>query len=356
MFSGVAKREAQKENYERHRTIRLQDDEVSRLNRDIESIYHEIGKARDGVAESRSMLKLRISKLKNALSMIPQKTQLEIATLNALHAKTMRSLRLVHEQNVKEIRNEYDAKLNEIADICTIQEKVEQDQLTDSIDTTRSRIGDILHMNQEKEELRTKVILQRIALKTENDKTRAKQLKREIRKMEKSLEKTRRFAASKEVTMQIEIPEIDTSLEEHTALFEESNMVSEEASFRETSRDELKKLRAKVADAKRRVSKWQTLVDECKANEELDYANEDLKTLEREHEHLISRVQKGDKQVTSKEVSTERTRQKEMRREIRVIKSEMKQIRSENAALLAELRRVSFVVFGPKTKQNPREH
>ena len=354
MISGVEKRAAHKEHYERYRMLQLQDDEVERLHRDLETLYRKIAETHNNYIETRAKQKRKISELKGALSSVPRNTEIEIATLTAQHAQAMHSLRVVHSEKLKEMRGEYETRVAEMAEVSSVQEKVERDRLADAIGMTRAKIGDIINLSDEKTELRTTVLLQRIAIETEANKTRAKQLKHDVRKMTKALAKAKRLAATEQVRMQIDIPDVDSSLEEHTFLFEQSNMDSEEAKFREMAEVELEKLQKKVDAAKKRAARAKRLVDKAQQNEELADANDDLESLERERDSLEVRV-KDDGHSASAETKTEHARQRNMRKQIRVIQEEMKRIRVENSALLAELRRVEFVIFGPKTRRKRSE-
>lgn len=351
MISGVKKREAEKEVWDRHKTVRLQDDEIERLQGDLETVSRHIAEVNDHNAQAVAIHRQRVAELKSLLLSIPTQLSKKKTRLTSSHTRAINSLRDVHREKLDKVRREYEKKLKNLENNSSEQNRAEEERLDGSIVTAKTKLGEVMRAEIEKKEKKTQERLQKITSQIETDRKRSKTLRKEIDKLKLELERAKALAESKTTQLRVAIPDIDTQRIEENLLFEKANMVSEENCFRQESHAELEKLRNEICSVNSRIAQLKRKIRESETDDgkALKYAREDLEKLEQQHYDLTTgRKKRAEETATEYKSAMHRTRK--FAREIEAVAGTLRDVQYENIALLTELKRLDFMVYGRKGK------
>ena len=351
MITGVSKREAEREVYDRHKTMRLQEDEIDRLHGDLERLCRNIAEVGDHNTQADAINRQRIADLKKQLLELPTKLSRKKTKLTSAHTRAINSLRDVHKEKLEKLRREYERKLAKMSEKSEMQQLEEEQKFAGSINSAKTKLGEVLKQEMENREKKTQERLQKITTQIESDRKRSKRLRAEIAALKVELERARNLAAAKTTKLQLALPEIDTQREEENLLFEKANMVSEENCFRQESHAELEKLRAKICETNSRIAQLKRKIRESDTDDGnvLRYAREDLEKLEKQHYDLTTgRQQRAEENAN--ELRSAQHRMRKFAREIESISGTLRDAQYENIALLTELKRLDFMVYGRRGK------
>ena len=133
-------------------------------------------------------------------------------------------------------------------------------------------------------------------------------------------------------------------------------MVAEETVFRQESHKELEKMRSMITDKQTLTHKLRKYIRESKTDdsEPLERATEELSRLEETHQILMQQRKERDELSAAKKIKSERKRQHELNSHIQATRDALNEARAEHETLMAELKRLDFMVYGRRGKYQIR--
>lgn len=348
----MQKRKAEKELYDKQRTVQIQNDEIERLKIELKAILRQSVEMQDRLAQTESIYTSRIFEMKHQLSMLPTRISHKRSQLIRKHTQALNDCRTLHHNLLERIRRKYERKLSQLAESTLNTTEIEPDELVDSIDSTRSKIAELLHVKSEKQELRIRDKLSRLSMQVEGDRKRSKQLQASIDHLRSELEQAKAISASKTIAMTLEVPAIDTSREEESLLLAKANMVSEETMFRQECHQALEKLRAEIVEKQALAHRLRKNIRESRTDdsEPLQRATDELAQLEQAHENLIQQRKEREELSVAGKVRTERKRQQGLVKQIIETREALEEAKLEYKTLMTELKRLDFMVYGRRGK------
>ena len=349
-MDGVARRQAERELYDLKKTEQLQNDEIERLHLELEALLRQIANAEERV-DGGEKYRRRIRELREELAVIPAQTSVRKSQMISAHTKRLNEIRTRHQREVDRLKSGYgrqmaSRKLPEVDEV--------KDEMVASINTTRLKIAELLHLKSEQREVEVKAKLQKLSEQIERDRKRIEQLEQANDQLEQELAKAKAENDSKVTQMRLGIPDLNTSEEEEKLVLFQADLIREEDAFRKEAQKALDELKTKVSDQRQAVEHWKAVIDSYRSD-----TSDKLKQAEQEKEKL---------EIQSEAISLQRRARQEVRsaspprtdiQKRDALVDKMQKTREvlfsaqhEHTALLTEIRRLNFMLYGRKLPPN----
>ena len=357
----------EKKEFEINKTIQLKKDEIHRLKKEYSLILTRLSQAHDHFHQSKSIYISKIKSLQSQIESIPTAKSIKITKLNSQHTKSMNELKNRHSSRLQNIRMKYEKELfrDDLGN--------EDDNVISSLDSTRSKIADLLGLeNEEKqpESMRVNHIqnerhdhinnmneiekenaiqekLMKIKEQVDDDRKRIKYLEEKIDVMKSDLEEAREISNSQRTEIIMKSPlKFDEHQKQHKLLMKEANIVSEENRYKDSSENQIESLRAGIHATQIRIDHLKHNIKHAQANvpSDLENALEELKDLEEDNSAIIQQHKTMNDIKLS--ISKHKRKRKRMEKSMTFAITSLNEAQKENLALLEEIRRLDYMIYG----------
>jgi chromosome segregation ATPase len=355
-MNGMRRRKAESRAYDKQKEMQLQDDEITRLNSELRSLTRQISRMTDHFQQKESVNKAQISQLKQEIGAVTRQRATTKAKLLSEHTKAVAALQAQHRSVLDGLKSEYNSKLG-LSQPSGSQAKV-KDGLLDSINSTRSQISDELEQKEERREIQAQAKLVRLTSRITEDRRRARDLEKRVEEMKKELEKVKTVSSLRQAELGLAIPVLDTTAEDEHLEITKSNYLAEEnqqrAGFQKQIdgwRVQLKGILAKSAMLQKRIRERET--DDTEA---LALAREEHEELKDVCATLREGLTRGRKEAIDDRIDKEHQQQNKVSELRETAQVDLKEVKAERERLLAELRRLDFMLYGRSGQyQKPKD-
>lgn len=354
-LQGIIKRKAERELFDRKKTLQLQDDEISRLRSELEMISQQISDSQEHLDQIGSIHRRKINELTQELATIPSKTSV-IKTQNiSSHTARINAMQQHHTQSMAALRETYEKKLNAIHQTHSFSSHAQApDDLIDQIENTRSQIADLLQQKAEKQELRIQEKLQKIKAQIEIDQKKEKELRATVEKLRIDVAEAIKQAEKRTNEKQqisehrMKLATVDHARYEERTLLQRANAIAAENNFRDDASSQIEEKRGEINRIKAKSDKLKLLINESKTEDSdaIQQATNDLEIIKKEHHNLLKKQEDIKENGTIKGFKREKIRRKGIYGDLKNAHKELQNVQYENSTLLDEVRRLDFMIYG----------
>ena len=355
--SRIPQWEKEKKDFEINGTIQLQNDEIHRLRKEYNLLLKHVSSSLEHLKQTKSIYQSKIQSIKQEISSVSTTTTLIKTKMNSNHTKAMNAIRANHNKRLHSIRSHYAKEfsvdvINNINDNNNEEfnnDNTDNDQnMISSIGQTRAKIADLLNHKQEK--------LKKIMVQIDQDRTRCQYLQEKIDEMTSDLEEARKISSLHKTEVILKSPlKFDFSKMEQKLLDRSADAIKEESQYKDDSENQIEQYKAQIHEIKIRSEKLKKKISKAdgKVSPELEEKLNELKDLEREHDSILKQRQMLSDIQSS--IQKSKKKKKKVSDEISFCVSNLDEYKKENLALIEEIRRLDFMIYGRNGKyQKPK--
>lgn len=361
--SRIPQWEKDKKEFEINGTIQLQTDIIHRLRKEYNCLLNQVSISIDHLKQIKSIYQSKMQSIEQEISSVLTTTELIKTKMNSNHTKAMNAIRANHNKRLHSIRLQYANELS-IGKIDTEQRLLGNDlndlddkNVISSIGSTRAKIADLLNHKVEKEkENDTQEKLNRIMLQVDQDRKRCAYLQQKIDEMTSDLEEARKISSLHQTEIILNSPlKFDYTKMEQELLDRSADIIKEESEYKEDSENQIEQYRSQIRDIRIKSDKLKKKIKKAdgKTSPELEAKLKELNDLEQEHDSILKQRQ----MLSNLQASIQKTKKKKKKvsEQISFHVSDLVEYKKENLALIEEIRRLDFMIYGRNGKyQKPK--
>ncbi|KAK8888477.1 hypothetical protein M9Y10_039556 [Tritrichomonas musculus] len=361
--SRIPQWEKDKKEFEINGTIQLQTDIIHRLRKEYNCLLNQVSISIDHLKQIKSIYQSKRQSIEQEISSVLTTTELIKTKMNSNHTKAMNAIRANHNKRLHSIRLQYANELS-IGKLDTEQRLLGNDlndlddkNVISSIGSTRAKIADLLNHKMEKEkENDTQEKLNRIMLQVDQDRKRCAYLQQKIDEMTSDLEEARKISSLHQTEIILNSPlKFDYTKMEQELLDRSADIIKEESEYKEDSENQIEQYRSQIRDIRIKSDKLKKKIKKAdgKTSPELEAKLKELNDLEQEHDSILKQRQ----MLSNLQASIQKTKKKKKKvsEQISFHVSDLVEYKKENLALIEEIRRLDFMIYGRNGKyQKPK--
>lgn len=361
--SRIPQWEKDKKEFEINGTIQLQTDIIHRLRKEYNCLLNQVSISIDHLKQIKSIYQSKMQSIEQEISSVLTTTELIKTKMNSNHTKAMNAIRANHNKRLHSIRLQYANELS-IGKLDTEQRLLGNDlndlddkNVISSIGSTRAKIADLLNHKMEKEkENDTQEKLNRIMLQVDQDRKRCAYLQQKIDEMTSDLEEARKISSLHQTEIILNSPlKFDYTKMEQELLDRSADIIKEESEYKEDSENQIEQYRSQIRDIRIKSDKLKKKIKKAdgKTSPELEAKLKELNDLEQEHDSILKQRQ----MLSNLQASIQKTKNKKKKvsEQISFHVSDLVEYKKENLALIEEIRRLDFMIYGRNGKyQKPK--
>lgn len=343
-MDGVARRQAERELYDLNKIAQLQNDEIDRLNSELDAILKEIAAAEDRVDNSAEQ-RQRIRDLRQEIALIPAQTSQKKSQLISIHTKRLTDLRTRHTQRLNALRREHQQHEH-----TETSESEPTDEMISSINATRSKIADLLHMKSEQRELAIKAKLETISAQVERDRQRITQLEQANDQLRQEIDQARSDNNAKITQLQLPNPDTDAADEDEKLVLAKADLMMDEDIFRKEAQKLIDEMNARITAQRNRITQAQTAIDshQSEDTDKLRQATQEKQKLTQLNEHLQLEKLARQELHASSPPRIDIEKREAIATKLAKTRETLFSAQQEHTALLTEIRRLNYMLYGRK--------
>ena len=369
----IQRRKYLQERYEQHKILKMQDEEIRRLNNELNVIKRVIqekqNKKSDAIVDkltrpnsSKTQMKMNtLSELKQRIKSIKQETKRKCLEERKAHSREMNDLTIGQFDLMNQLRKEYQTKIdanNQIKD-CSCNDMITL-QIIRNIDQTNAEIRRVLRNGAKTLEMRIEAALEKEKLNIERLREKEVVLKTSIQDEQKkliegkSLNEQRVANAKKTLRARMFNSKKLSSNIEEKLLIENAEQISTLNELTENEMAKLDPLRESVREQKQRVISGRTRI----RDQQIDFSNQ-VQNLQVTLGTLSSDLESSEslrKPLNSKIIAAEERCQEaeeqlfSLKEKLKSLNESKKVIEENNDCLRKEIARLDRRIYGNGSK------
>ena len=359
-LSGIEKRKADAIIFQQSKKLCLQDDEISRLQSEYQTLQSQIKSSmqQQNVVD---IYKRKIGKIKRKIASIPSKVSLARSKIVSFYSDEINILMKNHSEELEKIQILYQQKIQAIISQTYQVDSISED-ISKSIELTKKQINDVMEKSINEKENRISERLNRIAKQIENYNQREKDLLKMIEEQKAKLKEAKEFSSLKKYDAQStfqnqeKIFQVSKTKAEEKVLAFRATMINEENAYCLENQNILDSIQNQINEKIRRTLELQKLIRENKddQNENLKIAQKKLELLLKEQEELfLEDINRSE--TENKTLFQEKDHQELYKIKIAQSISKLLNVKIEHQSLLDELKRLDFMIYGRAGKYQHQE-
>lgn len=357
-LTGIEKRKAEAELFQRNKTICLQNDEISRLTSDYNSIHEQIENSLIHNQQVDQIYKNKIYRLRRKISSISSEFSVQKTKTMTQFSNQITEMINQHALKLNQIKESYRIKISQSSEPeIYIEKDPEILAISKSIKETREQINKTMEeqIRNRKESINKR--LNNYTTQLELLHQKEKDINVLIFEEKKKLQEAKAFTMLRqcdaEATIQSKEKGLQTNqskAEEKLLLFRASALNSEN-SLREDFQHEIQNIQSQIRDQTQKSLQLQKSIREIKIDEkgELKKAQKQLNDLSEKH---IQAKEEEEKNIQNEiqQIIREKNYQQECRFAISEHEDRLKFLKEEHNALKEEIKRIDFMIYGRNGK------